>query len=236
MSGTARSVPWSAARAFVWRHPEWWVAAVSAAAWVALIASEAGSGAAPSHHGSHEAMPRWAWMAAMVVAMMVPLMLPAARHVALTSLWSRRHRVQAASVAGYVIVWLFAVWVLTLGVGVAGAATSEVTILVLVVAACVAWQFVRLKRVALSRCTRTAPLASFGWKADRDAARFGIVSAGSCIVTCWGFMAVAAAAGHRIEVMGLLFGAQLYERVSRWYSPRPGALAVAVAGAWAIVL
>jgi hypothetical protein len=62
--------------------------------------------------------------------------------------------------------------------------------------------------------------------------RFGSVSAASCAATCWGFMAVATEAGHRIGVMVLLFAAQLRERTARWYEPLPGAVAVAVAVAW----
>jgi Predicted metal-binding integral membrane protein (DUF2182) len=221
---------WTRLRTFAWRHPEWWVAAVSAGAWIVLAAS---GGDRRAHHDADGVAPLTvAVTALMVVAMMSPLVLPTLRHIALTSLWPYRHSMQGIFLVGYVGAWTLLTLALAAATGAAAAIISRALVVAVVAVAATAWQFARRKRRALRRCARTIPLPASGWRAYRDCARFGSLSAASCAATCWGFMAVAAAAGHRIGVMMLLFAAQLRERTSRWYEPLPGAAAVAVAGAW----
>ena len=48
----------------------------------------------------------WEHWALMVAAMMLPVVAPQVRRVAMRSLWSRRHRAAVSFVAGYVAVWL----------------------------------------------------------------------------------------------------------------------------------
>jgi hypothetical protein len=225
-----RPFAWARLRTFAWRHPEWWVVAVSAGAWIALAASDEDRSA--HHVADGVASPTVAATALMVVAMMSPLVLPTLRHIALTSLHSNRHSMQGVFLVGFVGVWTLLTLALVAATGAAAAIISRALVVAVAGVAATAWQFARRKRRALRRCTRTIPLPASGWRAYRDCARFGSVSAASCAATCWGFMAVATAAGHRIGVMALLFAAQLRERAARWYEPLPGAVAVAVAGAW----
>ena len=226
----ARTFAWARLRTFAWRHPEWWVAAVSAGAWIVLAASAEHRSA---HHVADGVAPLTvAAPALMVVAMMSPLVLPTLRHIALTSLWSYRHTMQVVFLAGYVGTWTLLTMALAAVTGVAATITSRPLVVAVAGVAATAWQFARYKRRALRLCTRTIPLPASGWRAYRDCAQFGSVSAASCAATCWGFMTLATPAGHRIGVMALLFVAQLRERTARWYEPRPGAVAVAVAGAW----
>jgi hypothetical protein len=94
-----------------WHHPEWWVVMAAAAAWVFMAGM---SHPHASHtHASHtgitpgrghgQGMPG---VVAMVIAMMAPLTLANVRHVALSSLWRRRHRAIAAFLVGYLAVWI----------------------------------------------------------------------------------------------------------------------------------
>jgi hypothetical protein len=219
--------PFACVRTFAWRHPEWWIVAVSAGAWIVLAARDDRS----AHHGADGPL-TVAATALMVVAMMSPLVLPTLRHIALTSLRSYRHSMQGVFLVGYVGVWTLLTLALVAATGAAAAIISRALVMAVAGVAATAWQFARRKRRALRRCARTIPLPATGWRAFRDCARFGSVSAASCAATCWGFMTVATAAGHRIGVMALLFVAQLRERTARWYEPLPGAIAVAVVGAW----
>ena len=79
------------------------------------------------------------------------------------------------------------------------------------------WRFAPAKRRALRRCSRTVPFADRGWRAERDRAHFGAISAASCVITCWGFMAALAAVGHGFVAMSALFVIQLHERIAPRY-------------------
>ena len=79
-------------RRLAWRNPEWWVVMAAATAWMFM--------AGMSHpHASHDGITTGSdhvkhtlGVVAMVIAMMVPLTVANVRHVALYSLWRRRHR------------------------------------------------------------------------------------------------------------------------------------------------
>jgi hypothetical protein len=136
--------------------------------------------------------------------MMSPLVLPTLRRVALTSLWSNPHWMQGSS----------------------SFATSEL-------GHCSRWHS-PLRRAPLPRTSREMS-SSYSWASQpqrgssRDASvarcsgalgrvlsmqmggaisaieRVLDVSAATCAVTCWGFMALVTASGHRTEVLVLLF-------------------------------
>ena len=115
----------------------------------------------------------------MVVAMMVPVTLPAVRYVGLNSMRRRRQRAMALYTAVYVGIWaLFGVTALGidhllrahLGLG-------DRLLLALALVAAAGWQLTRAKRRALFACGRTVPLPPLGRRADAGCARFALLHA-----------------------------------------------------------
>ena len=217
-----------------WR-PEWRVASVAVAAWVALLA---GVGMHRPQLGPHHSapsvvagLPGWSLM---VVAMMVPVTLPAVRHVGLNSMRRRRRRAMAVYVTVYVGVWaLFGVTALGtdhllrshLGV-------ADRVLLALALGAAALWQLTRTKRRALFACGRTVPLPPLGRRADAGCARFALLQAMRCMRSCWAIMVVMVALGHAslawmIALTGLVVAEELTVRGRRLTRPAAGALALA---------
>jgi predicted metal-binding membrane protein len=191
--GFAASLRWT---------PEWPAALIAALAWVALAAGVGMPAAPPGHenhlhvHGSVAAqVPGWALM---TLAMMLPVALPALRHVALNSIRRRRARAMAAFTVAYLAVWIafglvaiagFRVVALTVMLG-------PRVLLVLALYFATAWQLTRTKRRAILACKRTVPLPPRGPRADVACARFGVVQALRCVRSCWAMMLVMVVAGH----------------------------------------
>ena len=190
-----------AAEAFAWRQPEWWSLAIAATAWVLMIRAHA------SGHAHHvPALTSWILM---TLAMMLPMVIDPIRTAAKRSLWRRRHRAMVAFLIGYVGCWiLLGLVVLQIPHGKWAAAIAFVVAAV--------WQFTRAKRRALIACHRTMPLAPRGWRADRDCVRYGILTASSCIVSCWALMLACALSGHALLVTVGATAIGLTER----YAPR----------------
>ncbi len=182
--------------------PEWPVAALAALAWVAMAAGIGMPSGPPGHehhmhsHGSVPAqLPGWGLM---TLAMMLPVALPAVRHVALNSVRRRRTRAMVDFVLAYVAVWLvfglaaiagYRVVTMTLMLG-------DRTLLVLALYFAMAWQLTRTKRRAILGCKRTVPLPPQGLHADVACARFGVLQAVRCLRSCWAMMLVMVVAGH----------------------------------------
>jgi predicted metal-binding membrane protein len=208
------------ARVFGWRHPEWWAVLASVLAWGYLASAAHGH----AGHGTGRAA-----MGAMVVAMMLPLTIAQLRHVALSSLWRRRHRAIAGFTVGFVAVWMVVEAVLAVawrGVATLAGATVAAGG---VAAAAALWELAPFRRRHLRRCHRTVPLAPSGWRADADCARFGAAIGVSCVGTCWALMLASAAFAHSIPVMLALFGVQLSGRYWKRHSPGLAAAAVLAA-------
>jgi predicted metal-binding membrane protein len=197
--GTAAR-PGRAARFAAW-HPEWPVAALAAAAWLALIALH-GAGSGGHHHpGMPEAggpgpgaeLGHWTLM---VVATMVPAALPAIGYVALNSLVARRGRAMALTTAAYVAVWLpFGAAALALRhLAVDRAGVPPAALLVATGLAAAAWQATRAKRRAVLACGATVPLPPRGTRADLACLRFGLRHGQRCVRSCWALMLVMAVA------------------------------------------
>jgi predicted metal-binding membrane protein len=217
-----------------WR-PEWQVAAVAALAWLAFFA---GPGMQHAQHGpEHSAagaiggLSGWVLM---VVAMMVPVTLPAVRYVGLNSVRRRRQRAMALYTAVYVGAWAL------LGVTVLGVdhllrvhlGLGDRVLLVLALLAAAGWQLTRAKRRALFACGRTVPLPPLGRRADAACARFALVHALRCMQSCWALMLVMVAVGHSSLVwMGALTALVVAEELTvRWrWVTRPAAALLAVA-------
>ena len=219
-AATTRRTRRSPRRALAW-HPEWWVYAVAALAWIDLELMSMSTMGAGQHApmampaGSAAFLPSWAdawsdWVL-MVVAMMLPVVAPQVRTVAMRSLWTRRQRSSGAFLAGYV-----AVWVAVGGVLLAPLVALDVYPLgpawlvgILLVAA--GWQVSPPRRRLLRRCASLRLGAADGRAADVDCARAGLRSGVRCLATC-GPLMLAMLAGHSVLLMAALLVVLLSER------------------------
>lgn len=221
--GLAR--PWG--RRIQWRHPQWWVAGVAAAAWVVLALGQGVGGAAsPGDAHAHPLYVELGAFAIMTVAMMVPLVLPTLRHVALCSLWPRRHRAMLVFLAGFLGVWTLVGGAIVLARAAISSLVGDLATLGVAAALATAWQLSPARRRQLRRCERTVPLRPRGRAADLDCARFGLAAGWSCVTTCWALMAMSVA-GHSMVVMVVISSVQLGERLVRRDLRRP---AVSIVG------
>jgi len=211
-----------------WNHPEWTLAAVATAAWVltfttagAVGGRSAASGALHTHHGVAivdarvpHVMSATHWCL-MVVAMMLPTILPAARLIAMTGTWKRRQRGPALFALGYLAVWVV--------VGVLATVTLRHTAptlhgrwplaAALVVAA--VWELTVWKPRFLRACHRHPPVPPTGWKADRACVQRGMRNAVSCLGACWAVMTPMLVADHihALWLMAPLTAAIVYQKV-----------------------
>lgn len=136
----------------------------------------------------------------------------------------RRWRAIGLFLAAYLVVWLATAVLLVmaavashgvdLGLGLPLGSTA------LVLAGL--WQATPAKQHCLNRCHWLPRLSPFGWAADRDCIRFGLVSAGWCVGTCWALMtAPLAAKGGHLAVMAVVSVVTTAERLrpvrsARW--------------------
>lgn len=163
-------------------HPEWWVTGTVAVDWLVLLArhpltAPAGAG----HHGAASTgISEWALMA---VAMMVPMALPAVRHVAHNSIRRRRQGAMVLYLLAYVAVWvgfgavvLGALWLTGAGQswGAVGPARDGRLLIASLLLIAAAWQLSRTKRRAILSCRRTVPLPPQGRRADVACLRMGL--------------------------------------------------------------
>ena len=186
---------------FARRYPERFAAAVVLLAWAALavLSGELSGGhhhgmpgVAHGSHGSHVPAAWWAafaaglgWWVVMTLAMMGPVALAAARHVAVNSLRWRRQRAVAAFGLTYLGVWTLA------GAGAVALATAVPSAgwwFAATVAFAALWQLTPAKRGALRACHRTVPLRPTGWPALRSCLSFGLRHGGACVASCWPLM------------------------------------------------
>jgi predicted metal-binding membrane protein len=218
-------------RPIAW-HPEWWVYAVAGASALGLVAGTLASmdaGVGHQMHAGHHSMTHamtppsdahslWAswpgaWMhwALMVGAMMLPVVAPQVRRVALRSVWSRRHRGAASFVLGYVVVWLALGAILVTVVVAFGAGQQLTPWLVVALLVAAAWQVSGPRRRVLRRCASLRLGAATGLAADLDCARAGMRSGLRCAFTC-GPLMVAMALSHSLLLMGGVLAVLLSER------------------------
>lgn len=208
-----------------WR-PEWWLAVLAGTAWLVLLTLVL-RGRSVHEPADALALPYWAVMS---VAMMLPLTLPAARHVGRNSMRHRRVRAMSLYAGAYVMVFV-GFGVLALGLVAVAVLPIEVLIPATLLTAA-GWQLTPYKRRALLACRRTVPLPPVGRRADVASARFGVQQGWRCLVSCWPVMLLMAVAGHvQLVVMAVLTVALLAEERSRQAADllRPGALAFAAA-------
>lgn len=233
-----------------WR-PEWPFVLVIVAAWALLLTGLGpGQGNHPAVHdrpvhvhaagtaghgewgtvvtGLPAALAAWTVMS---VAMMLPVALPAARHVALNSIRKRRARAMTIFVAAYVAVWVLFGLPTLLGVRAAvvvgGVGDRSLLLIALAVAAC--WQASGIKRRSLAQCRRTVPLPPVGRRADAACARFGFLHGRRCLVSCWPLMVLMVVVVHgAIGWMIALTALVCAEELTRVGHRLPGLSAVAL--------
>lgn len=245
------------ALALQWR-PEWWVAGIAAATWVAMLTgvgmggmgARAATGAgmlmwcsAVGDHGTGIAVRHPSLLplatasgcSTMVVAMMLPVALPAVRHVALNSMRHRRQLAISVYVLVYVGCWVLlgSAVLLVGGLLVDDWNVGNRLLLALALLIAAAWQLSRAKRRALFACGRTVPLPPSGWRANAGCARFALVQAQRCIVSCWALMVVTLAAGGvnigwMCAVTALVLAEEL--TMAGRKLARPASVALAIAG------
>lgn len=172
-------------------------------------------------------------VAVMTAAMMGPLALPVARHVAHNSLRARRGQAVLLFLGSYLAVWttfsLAALAIIAVsGAAAVGRATGPWLVLALVAIA-VGWQLSATKRRILRSCQRPIPLPARGSAATRGSIRFGVVFGARCIASCWALMLLMLipSTNHlwwAISVAGLLF----LERFNPTIRRRPALLSPAI--------
>jgi hypothetical protein len=161
-------------------------------------------------HGARHMMPpaaeaqHWLWM---VVAMMFPLLGDPLRTVHFRSFPNRRVIAAASFLLGYTLVWALAgvpvVWLR------AQAWTHHLQLAALAFAFGAGWVCTRFHRWGQRACHAKRALSAWGWRAQRDAAAYGVRVGMACVVTCWPLMLACTLTGHALVAMlgGLLAGA-----------------------------
>jgi Predicted metal-binding integral membrane protein (DUF2182) len=203
------------------RNPQWWMILLAVGAWIVLAAAPHGHAAHGSaHHGAGRDSLA---LAAMVVAMMLPLTLGPVRELARSSSWRRRVHAAAAFLAGYLAVWMLAMLAIDAAWTLTASRTGSVAASVTAAAAAVLWQFAW--RARLQPTHHDAPVTR-KWLTDASCARLGVVAAGGCVASCWALMAACVAFAHSLPVMMALFCVQMIGRHRPATSPAITALAV----------
>jgi hypothetical protein len=187
---------------FRWRFPEYWMLALSAAAWLFLAARRGG------HAHQQGMLANWLHWVVMVVAMMLPIQIQGVRRTAEQSLWSRRRRSIAGYLVGYVSVWALAGLPLAWASAEFGLThrinwTMGAAIGFIIAAA---WLVSPCKAIATRMCHRTSPLSPLGWKADLACVSYGWISGCACVFNCWPLMLVCWLSGHSLVIMSFAFG------------------------------
>jgi predicted metal-binding membrane protein len=129
------------------------------------------------------------WML-MIVAMMLPMSIPALAHIRLSTFAHVRWRAMALFLAGYGAVWLLAGWVMkAIDMLLRNAATDlHLTAVATAAVLALVWQVSPAKQRCLNRCHDHRPLAAFGWPAARDALGLGLRHGTWCVGSCWALM------------------------------------------------
>jgi len=245
-AATTRSRRRSPRSALAW-HPEWWVYAAAALAWIdlALLSWSTTGAGQHTHHTTAVSgetagflasflaswSDAWSHWVLMVVAMMLPVVAPQVRTVAMRSLWTRRQRSSGAFLAGYVAVWVVVGGALLGPLVALDAYPLGPAWLVGVLLVAAGWQVSPPRRRLLRRCASLRLRAADGRAADADCARAGLRSGVRCLATC-GPLMLAMLAGHSLLLMAALLVVLLSERTR---GPDPVRRAGRAREAWMLV-
>lgn len=208
-------------RAIGMRRAEWWMMMLtSAVAWVFLAVT-------PS--SSHGATSGWsgqaAGLAAMIVAMMLPLTAGGTREPARPGS-AARVRAFAGFIAGYLAVWMLAMfaigaaWRLTVSAAGWSAAVGAA------IAAAVLWEIAPARWRRSGHERHDAATHAFPGRQDAGSLWSGVAAGGGCVKSCWALMAACVAFAHSLPVMAAFFVVQLHGRYRRPAFPALAALAI----------
>jgi hypothetical protein len=198
------------------RYPEWPVVLAAAAAWGFLALRPHGH--AGHHHGPAQGgATDFAGLAAMVVAMMLPLMIASIREAALSA--PRPRRAMAKFLAGYLGVWMLAMPLIDVAWRQLLAGGISMAVGTMLVAAL--WELTPAKERRPRGC-------GAGSRLGAGLFRSGMMAGGACVGSCWALMAVCVAFAHDVRVMAALFCVQLVARYRPSLPPALAALAVLV--------
>ena len=198
-------------------HPEWPVMLAAAGAWL-YLASRPHAPAAGHHHGPAPVGGiDEAGLAAMVVAMMLPLMLSSVREAAFSG--PRPRRAMAAFLAGYLGIWIPVMLLIDIAWKQLFAGGTDAAVGMMVVAAL--WELTPAKQRQGHGCdTGSRPAGGL--------VRFGVMAGVRCVASCWALMVLCVAFAHDVRVMAALFGIQLFSRYHRSAAPALAAVGVLV--------
>lgn len=194
---------------------------ISAAAWVFLATTP------PSVHGGTRGWPNHAaGLAAMIVAMMLPLTAGGVRELARSSS-APRWRAFAGFIAGYLGVWMLAMFAIDAAWKMTMSIAGWTTAVGLVIAAAVLWELLPAGWRRLHGAGHDAmPAASHANGEDASPIRTGVTAGSGCVRSCWALMAACVAFSHSLPVMAAFFVVQLHGRYRR--SPHPALAALAI--------
>jgi predicted metal-binding membrane protein len=136
--------------------------------------------------------------------MMLPVIAPQARRVALRSLWHRRHRAIVWFLVGYLVVWAAIGAVLVRVLAAIGGRHLAAPVLVVVLVVAALWQVSRPRRRVLRRCEAPRPAAPRSWAADHACVTTGWRAGLRCAVTCGPAMLAMAISHNPLLMSGLL--------------------------------
>jgi predicted metal-binding membrane protein len=226
----------TALRRVRWHHPELEAVVGAGGAWLLLLAPVVGGETVSAiHDRAHASVPllagALAWLL-MVIAMMIPTTLAAARYVGLTALWRRRRLTVVEFLAAYVAAWgaFGAIALPVAAIAPHALGTSEESVLAGVLAVAAAWELTPWKWRSVRSCHRHEPLPPAGRRAHAACIASGIRYGARCMGACWPAMAAMAVAGHaRLGLMALLTVVLTAEKLSlqpaRLARPAAGMLA-----------
>ena len=183
---------------------------------------------------------RWAvvW-GLMIAAMMFPLLVPMVGHVAVRSFAARRDRSIGLFVAGYALTWLAAATLASVALMIAHAGLSSLGLAsssgLIGCGLAALWQVSSAKGRAVNRCHGTVALRPFGWAADRDAMRFGLLHGSRCVRACLATMVLPLAGGHGVGAMAVVFVLLLAERARQFPQYALSAMALLLLGLTTLV-
>jgi len=226
MTSSSISARTSSKKMWLARHPESGGVMIAAVAWITLVVQ---------HWSDHaSSVGPWRFDVAnwslMVVAMMLPGVLPMMRRIGFVSRRSWIRRAPLIFAATYLGVWI------VVGLAAAGAVAAlsplnppapgppYLTAAILLVAA--GWQLTSTKRNFLAARHQDVPLAPRGWPAARSLLILGFRHAQACAGSCWAMMVAMFAAGHDLHLMVPLTVVVVAERWPRLPSPAIGAVAL----------
>ena len=162
------------------------------------------------------ALTDWGLMAA---AMMLPVAVPAARHVAQNSLRRRRRRAVAELLAGYLAIWIAFGPLALAAISATSRFVAPAFVLAGTLVLAAGWQMSPWIKTFRRRCHRTVPLPPTGLPADVGAVRFGLRHGAACAGVCWPLMLVAAVLLHAgivwmVVLAALIAGQRLVPRLA----------------------